>query len=102
MVDKILWQRGWKGTEFYINLWSLLLSSNIKAKDLAKQIHVSPSTISRLLKEKISLSPELAVKLAAAFGNPTTNMWLGFQADYDAWEVEQNIDVSNIERFVLG
>ncbi len=80
----------------------LLEDNNIKAKDLAKQIHVSPSTISRLLKEKISLSPELALKLAAAFGNPTTNMWLGFQADYDAWEVEQNIDVSNIERFVLG
>lgn len=34
MVDKILWQRGWKGTEFYINLWTLLLSSNNR---IAKQ-----------------------------------------------------------------
>ena len=39
MVDKILWQRGWKGTEFYINLWSLLLSSNNSSmkKDIFRQ-----------------------------------------------------------------
>jgi addiction module HigA family antidote len=80
----------------------LLEDNNIKAKDLALRIHVSASTISRLLKEKISLTPELAAKLAAAFGSPTTKMWLGFQADYDAWQAEQNVDVSNIERYVLN
>ena len=49
----------------------------------------------------LGISPEMAVKLSAAIPGPDAAMWLRMQATYDAWQAEQRIDVSYIQRYSI-
>ena len=44
-------------------------------------------TLSRVLNGKAAVSPEMAVRLAAAFGTSTPEVWLRMQAKYDLWQI---------------
>ncbi len=65
---------------------------------LAKAIGVSRQTINELLRERRSISPEMALRLARLFGNSAT-FWLNAQRAVDLWEASQAIeeDVSRIQ-----
>jgi addiction module HigA family antidote len=55
----------------------------------AKHLGVGRVTLSRVLNGKSAVSPEMAVRLARAFGTSTPEVWLAMQAQYDLWHVQK-------------
>jgi addiction module HigA family antidote len=56
----------------------------------AKHLGVGRVTLSRVLNGKAAVSPEMAVRLARAFGTSSPEVWLGMQVKYDLWQVEKH------------
>jgi len=59
---------------------------------LAKEIGISLETINELTNEKISVSPEMAVKLAERF-KTSTEFWLKFQKAHNSWRILKQLFV---------
>ena len=57
--------------------------------DLADRLGVSRVTVSALLHERRTLTPEMAVRLARVLRG-TPEIWLRMQAARDLWELERN------------
>jgi antitoxin HigA-1 len=55
--------------------------------EAAKDLGISRKNLSALLNGKISLSPDMAVRLSKAT-NTSPESWLGMQARLDLWESE--------------
>ena len=66
--------------------------------EVAKALGISQKHLSDLVNERTSLSPELAIRLEAAFGR-TATAWLRLQETYDLWHARRAVDVSRIPRF---
>lgn len=58
----------------------------ITQKELANHLKCDYKVINRIINEKASVSPEMAVKLAAAF-NTTPFFWLNAQMAIDLWKL---------------
>jgi addiction module HigA family antidote len=54
----------------------------------AKVLGVTRQTLNNLLNGKSGISPEMAVRLAKAFGS-SAETWLGIQLDYDLAQVRR-------------
>jgi antitoxin HigA-1 len=55
---------------------------------LAEAIGVSRQSVNELLRERRSLSPEMALRLSRLFGN-TPEFWLNAQRAVDLWEAAE-------------
>jgi antitoxin HigA-1 len=55
---------------------------------LAEAIGVSRQSVNELLRERRSLSPEMALRLSRLFGN-TPEFWLNAQRAIDLWEAAE-------------
>lgn len=64
------------------NLYMEALSLSVS--DLAKAIGVSRKTVSKLVNEGGSLTPDMALRLSAAF-DTTPQLWLNLQQSFDLW-----------------
>ena len=53
----------------------------------AEHLGVGRVTFSRVLNGKAAVSPEMAMRLAAAFGTSSPEVWLRMQAQYDLWQL---------------
>jgi antitoxin HigA-1 len=64
---------------------------------LAEAIGVSRQSVNELLRERRSLSPEMALRLSRLFGN-TAEFWLNAQRAVDLWEAAEALkdDVARI------
>jgi addiction module HigA family antidote len=56
----------------------------------AKHIGVARGTLSRILNERAGITPEMSIRIAQAFGQPTSNIWFTIQNDYDFWQAEHS------------
>jgi addiction module HigA family antidote len=67
----------------------------------ASHLGVSRITLSRVLNGKAAVSPEMAVRLASAFGTSSPEVWLRMQAKYDLWQISKHsrIRVSPLPSF---
>ena len=63
----------------------------LTTSSLAEAIGVSRQSINELLRERRSVSPAMALRLAKLFGN-TPEFWLNAQRAVDLWEVAQLIE----------
>jgi addiction module HigA family antidote len=65
---------------------------------LAEALGVSRQTVNELLRERRTLSPEMALRLSRLFGN-TPEFWLNAQRAVDLWDAAQAIrsDVARIK-----
>lgn len=63
---------------------------------LAASLEVSRQTVNELLRERRSLSPEMALRLARLFGN-SPEFWLNAQRAVDLWDAERAIG-AEVER----
>lgn len=63
---------------------------NLTASSLAGAIGVSRQSINELMRERRSVSPEMALRLARLFGN-TPEFWLNAQRAVDLWNARQAI-----------
>jgi len=63
----------------------------------AKALGVSRKTLSALLNGRAGISPEMAIRLAKAFGT-TPESWLEQQMQYDLWRATQRMQHTDVER----
>jgi len=56
----------------------------------AKHIGIARGTLSRILNERAGITPEMSIRLAQAFGQPTLDIWFRIQGDYDFWQAEHS------------
>lgn len=67
--------------------------------EVAEGLGTSRKTLSALLNGHQSVSPEMAVRLGAAFPNTTAEFWLRTQENFDLAKVKPMIDTSQIRVF---
>ena len=61
---------------------------NLTVSELAKSLGVSRKTLSRIVNEHGSITPDMALCLSKAFST-TPQLWLNLQQNYDLWHVSQ-------------
>lgn len=71
----------------------------VSAREFARNLGVSPSSITRILNETSPITPAMAIRISAALSGPKPQIWLKLQSDYDLWQAEQQIDVSHIRGY---
>ncbi|MGH9380079.1 MAG: HigA family addiction module antitoxin [Thermoanaerobaculia bacterium] len=62
----------------------------LSVAEAARQLHVSRQMLHRILAEKASISPEMALRLGRFCGNGP-GLWLRMQQAYDLWTAEQKL-----------
>ncbi len=74
----------------------------LTVSSLAAAIGVSRQSINEILRERRSVSPEMALRLARLFGN-SPEFWLNAQRAVDLWKAAQVIesDVARIQPLVV-
>ena len=60
---------------------------SIKISNMALNLGVSRKTLSKIVNEKGSVSPDMALRLSRAF-DTTPDLWLNLQKKYDLWIAE--------------
>ena len=69
--------------------------------ELAKTLGVSRKTISKIVNEHGSITPDIALRLSKAF-NTTPELWLNLQQNYDLWQAsERSKDWKMIEAIAV-
>ncbi len=69
----------------YIESLSLTIS------ELASTLGVSRKTLSKIVNENGSITPDMALRLSKAF-NTTPELWLTLQQNYDLWQASHSSD----------
>ena len=64
----------------------------------AKVLGVTRPTVSRLINGHAAVSPEMAIRLAKAFGS-SPEAWLRLQSRYDLAQVAAHADKINVTRY---
>lgn len=65
--------------------------------DAAKALGVTRQALNNLINGKSGISPEMAVRLAGAFGS-SAETWLGIQLDYDLAQVRRRKVATGVRR----
>jgi len=68
----------------------------LSERRLAKMLHVSASTLNRIVQGKSAVTPEMALRLSKAIGK-TPQFWLSMQNAYDLWHAKRKINLDEIE-----
>ncbi|MDJ0733255.1 MAG: HigA family addiction module antitoxin [Nostocaceae cyanobacterium] len=69
----------------------------ITITELATTLDVSRKTVSEIVNEKCSVTPNMALRLASAFGT-TPQLWLNLQQRHDLWvEFNKSSDWQKIQ-----
>ena len=63
---------------------------NLTVTTLSGAIGVSRQSVNELIREKRSLSPEMAIRLSRLFGN-TPQFWLNAQREIDLWDASKQL-----------
>jgi addiction module HigA family antidote len=64
---------------------------DVSITQAARAMGVSRKTLSKIVNGQGRVTPEIAVRLSVSLGN-SAESWLGHQAAYDLWELEQHRD----------
>jgi len=57
--------------------------------EMATTLGVSRKTLSKILNERGTITPDMALRLSRAFGT-TPDLWLNLQKIYDLWQAEHS------------
>ncbi len=63
----------------------------------AEALGISRQNLSKIVNGSRGVTPEMAVRISRALGG-TPESWLGHQAAYDLWKIEQNREVPDLKR----
>lgn len=72
----------------------------ISARTVAAALKVAPSTFTRILNGKSSITPEMALRLSKTLGR-TPESWLAMQNNYDLWQMRQSINMDEVKKLEL-
>ena len=67
-----------------------LADYDLAVASLARALRVSRQTVNQLLRERRSVSPQMALRLSRLFGN-SPEFWLNAQRAVDLWEAERTL-----------
>lgn len=70
---------------------------NVSSRTVAAKLKVSPSTFTRLLNGKSSVTPEMAMRLSKTLGR-SPESWLAMQNNYDLWQLQKHRNFDEVER----
>jgi len=73
----------------------------ISCRTLATHLGVAASTLSRIVKGKSAVTPEMALRLSKALGR-TPESWLSMQDNYELWQAKQSLDLETVQRLDLN
>jgi addiction module HigA family antidote len=67
----------------------------VSGRELAKQLDVAASTLSRVLSGASRVTPEMALRLSKTLGR-TAESWLTMQDAHDLWVARQSLDLARV------
>jgi len=73
----------------------------LNVTDAAKALGVTRQALNNLVNGKSGVSPEMAVRLAKAFGS-SAQTWLGIQLDYDLAQARRRKTATGVRRVRRG
>lgn len=62
---------------------------SISIKDMSSKLGVSRKTLSKIINERGSITPDMALRLSRAF-DTTPDLWMNLQKNYDLWQAEHS------------
>jgi addiction module HigA family antidote len=71
----------------------------LTVEEVAKGLETTRKTLSAIINCKQSVTPEMALKLSAAFSNTTPEFWLHVQDSYDLFRAKSKVDTKNVRVF---
>ena len=74
---------------------------SVSGRELAQQLDVSASTLSRVLNGSNRVSPEMALRLSKALDR-TPESWLSMQDAHDLWQARKQVDLRRVHRLTLA
>ncbi|TYB32823.1 MAG: HigA family addiction module antidote protein [Flexistipes sinusarabici] len=78
-----------------------LETTSLTISELSERIGVSRKTLSKIVNEKGSVTPDMALRLAKVF-DTTPELWLNLQQNYDLWHASNDSsDWKNIETIAM-
>jgi antitoxin HigA-1 len=69
----------------------------VSSRTVAAKLKVSPSTFTRLLNGKSSVTPEMALRLSKTLGR-SPESWLAMQNNYDLWQTRKRLNMDEVEK----
>jgi addiction module HigA family antidote len=101
MEDTDMLKRGLQPSHPGIILRELFMEErSLTITKLAGGLGMTRANLSAIVNGRAGISPEVAVKLSAAFGN-TAAFWLNLQKNYELWHAEKKVKRSTIQHFYL-
>ena len=73
----------------------VLPATGLSKSEIAEGLRVSRQTLYDILAERQPITPQMAVKLAAAF-DTSASSWLNMQTAFDVWHAERSVDTSGV------
>lgn len=69
--------------------------NGLSGRELATNLGVAASTLSRVLKGTSGISPDMALRLSIALGR-SPESWLSMQDNYDLWHAKKQSDLHKV------
>lgn len=85
--------------EFITDIY--LEPNGISGRELAVNLGVAPSTLSRVLKGSSRVTPEMALRLSVALGR-SPESWLSMQDAYDLWHARKHVDLGRVGKLAFA
>lgn len=82
-------------TEVYLD------PNGISGRELAENLDVAPSTLSRVLKGTSRVTPEMALRLSKAIGR-SPESWLAMQDAHDLWIARKHLNLQRVSKLKLA
>lgn len=73
----------------------------VSGRELAVQLDVAPSTLSRLLNGASRVTPEMALRLSKALGR-SAESWLAMQDPHDLWIARRDLNLDRVKPLKLA
>lgn len=70
--------------------------SKMTLEEVAEGLGTTRKTLSAILNERQAVTPEMAVRLAAAFRNTDAEYWLTLQLNHDLAKAKSSVSVENV------
>lgn len=68
-------------------------------QEVAEGLGTTRKTLSAIINGRQSVTPEMAIRLAAAFANTTPEFWLTVQENYALAQARRKVDISKVRVF---
>ena len=66
-----------------------LVPLSLTIKDMASTLGISRKTLSKIINERGSITPDMALRLSRAF-DTTPDLWMNLQKNYALWHAEHS------------